>query len=755
VVQFVYDDVAGEVRAYLNGVLNNTVAQTGVNIVGTAPFKVGAYSSSNGMAAGELMDEFKLYNRAIDLAEGPDQDFWLAVSPESGTIAPGGSQEVVLTFDPAGLLGGDYDSQILVSGNDPVNPEDTVGVHMFVIAEADIAASPDSVIFPTPIVIGVTDTSALTVYNNGAGVLDVTGIASSNSVFTVSSTTFTVAPFDSVVLDVFFTPTTAAVETGNLTISSNDPDTPTLDIYVEGEGIDIPIIGLSPDTFDVVVPSDTMITQTMTISNTGSGPLLWDLAVEGVGTEALKVDIIGDASLQSARIISRGRSVHPSGFANLRIPVNKAGQSGSADVGDKGMPFTINSSGLQYMDDIEGEEVFGSTQNVFGPGGARGRGNLFTCTTSTTLLEHRFYLNVPTSTTMWFVVAESPAQVGDYALISASDVSPSGTGEGWYSSGSISVPLVAGNYYLIFAQWEDPANYYNEQNISPYPIPASFGELTAGAGWSGGSVPTYAVPPATTHPIAATAFADPVAYYQTIVTGAGVDWLSLNPTMGTTPPGGSTDVTLTFDPTGLLGGDYNANIIVNSNDPANLSDTVGVHMFVDAVPNIALSPDTLTFPQTFVNDTSYQTLTIDNSAAGQLTVSNITFSDGQFLTNETLPFTVDPLSSRDVSIAFVPSAPGTPTSDVVVESNDPDTPSDTVYAQGEGVFGPQVSVTPSSISETVLIFDSVDVVMDIGNVAPSGAASLDWSASIAFTKRNAATFTCKSHRGTMGLAVLI
>ena len=65
---------------------------------------------------------------------------------------------------------------------------------------------------------------------------------------------------------------------------------------------------------------------------------------------------------------------------------------------------------------------------------------------------------------MYFVVYEGDVQIGTYNLVSAANLNPSPTGEGWYSSGSISVPLVAGKYYLIETQWDVNANYYNQQN---------------------------------------------------------------------------------------------------------------------------------------------------------------------------------------------------------------------------------------------------------------------------------------------------
>ncbi|MDX1908764.1 MAG: LamG-like jellyroll fold domain-containing protein [Bacteroidia bacterium] len=66
---FVYDTATSDIKAYLNGVLVNTVAQNPLTINGTGPFKVGGYATSTGLSAGGLMDEFRIYNRALSEAE--------------------------------------------------------------------------------------------------------------------------------------------------------------------------------------------------------------------------------------------------------------------------------------------------------------------------------------------------------------------------------------------------------------------------------------------------------------------------------------------------------------------------------------------------------------------------------------------------------------------------------------------------------------------------------------------------------------
>ena len=68
VVTFVYDATLSEVRAYVDGVLNNTVSQPAVSISGTG-LQIGGYATNTNLAAGGLMDEFRIYNRALTQSE--------------------------------------------------------------------------------------------------------------------------------------------------------------------------------------------------------------------------------------------------------------------------------------------------------------------------------------------------------------------------------------------------------------------------------------------------------------------------------------------------------------------------------------------------------------------------------------------------------------------------------------------------------------------------------------------------------------
>ncbi len=101
---FVYDNVAGNIRGYLDGVLVTTVTQTAPVIAGAGPFKIGGYATSDGMPAGAFLDEFRIYNRALTAAQvqaltgcvtpnlncsGTPRTFTITVNPALTITCPG------------------------------------------------------------------------------------------------------------------------------------------------------------------------------------------------------------------------------------------------------------------------------------------------------------------------------------------------------------------------------------------------------------------------------------------------------------------------------------------------------------------------------------------------------------------------------------------------------------------------------------------------------------------------------------------
>ena len=114
--------------------------------------------------------------------------------------------------------------------------------------------------------------------------------------------------------------------------------------------------------------------------------------------------------------------------------------------------------------------------------------NVYQCTTNVTLSQIEIYLNISTSTPLEFVVYGSTSYTGTYNQVFSATLASSGTGTGFYSSGAISVPLVAGNYYAIGAAWSGTAA--DGVDIASAGSSTAFGTARTG-GWGASAYPAW------------------------------------------------------------------------------------------------------------------------------------------------------------------------------------------------------------------------------------------------------------------------
>ncbi len=146
---------------------------------------------------------------------------------------------------------------------------------------------------------------------------------------------------------------------------------------------------------------------------------------------------------------------------------------------------------------------------------------------------------------------------------------------------------------------------------------------------------------------------DGLAVRTYISSGPG-DWLSENPSSGTIPPGESADIQIIANSTGVAPGDYSANVIISSNDPAHPDTTMPVTLTVlGNDPAISISPDNIN-AQLFIGESTDVAITISNIGLADLdwsaaiTSSSLrgTSKAGKRVELQTKPVTVTGFNSR-------------------------------------------------------------------------------------------------------------
>ena len=66
---------------------------------------------------------------------------WLIADPNEGVVPPATSMDIEVTFNAAGLYGGDYNANLVIANNDPLSPEVRVAAHLHVTGAPDIAVT--------------------------------------------------------------------------------------------------------------------------------------------------------------------------------------------------------------------------------------------------------------------------------------------------------------------------------------------------------------------------------------------------------------------------------------------------------------------------------------------------------------------------------------------------------------------------------------------------------------------------------------
>jgi hypothetical protein len=207
-------------------------------------------------------------------------------------------------------------------------------------------------------------------------------------------------------------------------------------------------------------------------------------------------------------------------------------------------------------------------------------------------------------------------------------------------------------------------------------------------------------------------------FYNTINYYNTVEWLIPADSSLTVAAGNSANVDITFDATELIGGEYDAYIVVNSNDPVNPEVKVPAHLSVTGIPIITTSEDTLNFGQVFTGYTDSLELVINNTGTDDLIIDTIYTDDIHFTINTDSLF-ISPEESSILRVFYHAGTIQHDTAQLVLKSND--LTNDTVYVllTAESVLPPVIDTTPDSFEFTMYVGDSLTDILTINNLGGS------------------------------------
>ena len=549
--------------------------------------------------------------------------------------------------------------------------------------------------------------------------------------------------FSSIV--VTFCPLAAEAANGTLTLASNDADQPTIVLALEGTGVIPPDIVVAPLRIEVDLDTGAKTTRAITISNTG-GPLLWSASLNPVAPappESVIVEITPAMSgaLPGPKGLHDPPALTAAAPAASPVPVPSPPESGLeletvlarldayhgtvTSLIPNRYDFTEGFTGSYIADggndmynfgnylwtDFGGTLPYSDGQIVNGLNGAPGR--YFT----------RKYQGL-------FVL------VADLQATSQISIGGSLGADGVGSVDGAVIDIVQDGRFRLFIK-----RVYNagDPSVNHLIIVPDGENANHGYDYYTGSDYHYVYGLTGTHRIYDLLYAGrngayidnaqaiAIARAFLLAIGAGGSRVAIAPRSGGVPGGGSGELAVSFDATGLGGGIYPGLIEIESNDPDEGSVIVETFMHVRGVADIAVAPDTLRFGARFVDVTTTDSVRVRNEGTDLLRVTGLAASPSQF-TVAPDTFALAPGSQRAVAVSFKPTAPGAFAGTLTITSDDSDEPNLGVGLLGSGILPPTLALSPDSLSATLPPGGQQTKVLAVSN---TGGAELSFAISLA------------------------
>jgi hypothetical protein len=655
-------------------------------------------------------------NLAIEFARIPN---WLAVSPTSATIPPGGFRDFGVTFNAGDSGDRLFSGAVKINTNIPSLV--TVPATLQVLGVADVATDPTSVDYGTRFV-GYPAVVPFFVRNVGTADLTVAGVTSDEPDLHVDEPPTTAGVFvipagGSVMYNLRWLPTSPGPLNAVVAVQSDDPDEPTLNVPVVGNGIPAPILGYSPGSFTgSMLAGETASPQTLTLTNSGGSDLTYNLGLRL--TDAAVVPIESKELAKGEEPAEHGDAVTlgAGGPDNFGYRWKDSDEPGGpafdwVDISAIGTPITT----------LTGDDQ-GSAPITLG-------------------FDFPFYGNVFNS-----------IRVNTNGWLSFTSTITSGTNS--FSNAALPSGGTAFPENLLAAFWDDldfrgaqhAKTYYDGtrfivqySNVDRHTTPVSnltfqvilyptgkivYQYLTMAGGLDSA---TIGIQNATRDDGLTVAFNQAYVHDNLAIQLLPIaEWIHASPAAGTIAPGDTADIQVVLDATELIGGLYNGGLTLVTNDPANARVDLPVSLQVTGFPAITPTPTSLDFGTVFVGVTSAaQNLTIRNTGSDVLVVSSCAI-DGEYA-GDMSAFSLPVGATRTIALTFSPTTDGPRPGSVTFTSNATSDPVLTVPLSGTGLFPPVAGVDPASLEVALPPGGSTDRTLQVCN---TGGSDLDWQASV-------------------------
>ncbi|HEU0036688.1 MAG TPA: choice-of-anchor D domain-containing protein [Kofleriaceae bacterium] len=568
------------------------------------------------------------------------------------TLPPGGTTSVGLAF--RSQVAGPGNGTLTLTSDDPNGPTN-VALVATAIDAAVLSVSPPSVAFGDVQVGQTSPPQTVTLSNTGSSPLSITSVQTSPD-FVVDTTGMiaSLPPGGSTTVKVTFRPAVVGPRNGQLTIQSNDANSPAV-VPLSGNGVDAKLVANPPSlAFGNQRVATTSPGQLVRLSNPGTGPVTIN-----------STSISGPFQRTGPAL---PLTLAPGTFADFTVTFAPTvtgpatGQLAFQTTAPTSPVVTLSGTGVAPAISVNPLSVaFGDVR----VGTTATKPVSITNTGSDTLRITSLNALPPFSATAPVPIALAP---GGSTTINVTFSPASAT----ISNGTLTIQSDAPTSPTLVSL----SGRGVQSQIAVSPTSLAFGNVRVGTTSATKNV-TISNPGTTTlnvNPPSATA-----------------PFVVVNAAPIAIPPGASATVKVAFAPTATGSATGTVSITSDASPTATIVTCTGTGV----APQITVSPSALAFGEVRTGTTSTgQAVTITNSGTASLTISNLALPGGFTVSAPAVPFGILPGASTTLTVKFAPTVDGPASGNLVITSNAASSPT-AVALSGTGV-SPRIAVAPSS-----------------------------------------------------------
>ncbi len=618
---------------------------------------------------------------------------WLSADKNSGSV-PGNSEEGInLKFNAKNLMGGTYYGDVLIASDDPLNELVTVPVTLEVTGVPVVALSDNQMNFGK-IREGEKQVRPLTIQNQGSDGLTVAP-ALDNGIFTVDLTPVTIPARSSYVLEIAYAPVVVGTTTAVLTLSTNDPRHPELEVELQGTAVAAPRLVVNPASFSIELNSGEAKRENLLIENKGGDTLFYSLrgatlnerkgAEQKARGHALEVRLVkGEKDeRKGAEISARSGDDGPDGFGYKWTDSKAANgpQFNWIDISATGTILYLGDDSAQPVELPFPFSFYGEEKEMVYVGS---NGFLtFNENNASSLSNSQIPNSYPPNDLIaayWtdLYPGDRVKYLGreDLFIIQFTDVPRFG------GSGLLTFQYILYPNGDIKIQYKQSTDTWHSATIG----------IENATGTDGLQI----------------AFNTPYVENNLAVLISTDKVIDFEPDFGQVIPGGSANVEVIFNGDGLFGGTYEKEILLSTNDPLQEETIIPVILEVRGIPRIELSETVLNFNSArFTGVSETKKLVVRNSGTMALELNSLAVSSDKFIVNNT-PVSVPPGERVEIEVGFLSAEVGQFREKLVIESNDPDKGRLEISLEAEVSEPPVIEISTQNIRRSLSIGDKTD-----------------------------------------------